>query len=213
MFRTTIFVFIFFFFQTVASQHPFLSEVTELKNTYAQQRESNQQHIVFTGSSSIRIWKDLRQIFNNPYIVNTGFGGSQASDLLFFHQALILDYHPKKVFIYEGDNDLADGKSPSRILRTIKKIIKKIKGANSESTIVLIAAKPSIARWDLKEQYIKLNKKYSNLSKRKSYVHFADVWTIMLENNVLKKGLFLKDGLHMNKSGYLLWEGVIKEFL
>ena len=38
--------------------------------------------ILFTGSSSIRIWSDIQSYFPGHNIVNKGFGGSETTDLL-----------------------------------------------------------------------------------------------------------------------------------
>jgi lysophospholipase L1-like esterase len=99
--------------------------------------------------------------------------------------------------------------SPRKVLATTKKIIRKIKRDNKETKIVLIAVKPSLSRWSLKDKYLKLNKKFQRFSHRKSQVSFADVWAPMLENKALKEDLFISDGLHMNQKGYQLWEQVI----
>lgn len=43
---------------------------------------------------------------------------------------------------------------------------------------------------------------------------FASVWNIMLdETGAPRKDIFLEDGLHMNKTGYDLWAGVIGGFI
>ena len=73
--------------------------------------------VVFTGSSSIRLWEDLENCFEGYRILNRGFGGSHFSDLLFYADVLILKYRPVKVFIYEGDNDIAEGKPPDKIMK------------------------------------------------------------------------------------------------
>lgn len=198
---------------TAIAQDRFAKEVKTLQRTYAAQKISENNHIVFTGSSSIRFWPDLQKVFNNPLIVNTGFGGSQASDLLHYHQELILDFKPSKVFIYEGDNDIAFNKKPKKILRTLKKITRKIKQQNKDTKIVLIAAKPSISRWNLKSEYLDLNARLEKWALRKEQIEFANVWEVMTTNGALQQDIFIKDGLHMNAKGYALWEKVIKNFL
>ena len=74
------------------------------------------------------MWKDLPLLFNNPKIINTGFGGSKASDLIYYIKELVLDFNPSKVIIYEGDNDISSGHKINFILKNIKSIIKKIEG-------------------------------------------------------------------------------------
>ncbi len=94
----------------------FQEEVLAIQEKYETLWDSTKETIVFTGSSSIRTWKNLQEIFPEYQIVNSGFGGSQATDLLAYTDELILQYNPKKVFIYEGDNDLNDHKKPKKII-------------------------------------------------------------------------------------------------
>lgn len=120
--------------------------------------QENLNSIVFTGSSTIRMWKSLQEDFPQHNVINAGFGGSQASDLLYYIDELILDYKPTKVFIYEGDNDISSGKSTDEILMTFNLITSKIHEALPETEIVIISPKPSVARWKLADQYLELNK-------------------------------------------------------
>jgi len=127
----------------------FQTEVAELT---ANDKSLNKKDVIlFTGSSSIRMWSSLQSDFPNYNIVNRGFGGSQASDLLHFIDQLILPYNPKKIFIYEGDNDLSVGKSPAQIVSTMDSVIAMIRQRVSRNVpIYLISAKPSISRWHLR---------------------------------------------------------------
>ena len=159
------------------------------------------------------MWKDLPVLFQNPKIINTGFGGSKASDLLYYINELVLDFNPSKVIIYEGDNDISSGHKINFIIKNIKQIIKKIKEKNKNAQIILISAKPSIMRWDLRKKYIQLNKKYKNLALKKKNIYFADTWSVMIDSGKLKTDIFIEDGLHLNKKGYKIWERVLRPIL
>ena len=159
------------------------------------------------------MWKDLPLIFNNPKIINTGFGGSKASDLIYYIDELVLDFNPSKVIIYEGDNDISSGHKINFILKNIKSIIKKIEQKNKNAQIILISAKPSIMRWDLKKKYIQLNRKYKNLALKRNNIHFADTWSEMVDSGELKTDIFIEDGLHLNEKGYKIWEKVLRPIL
>jgi lysophospholipase L1-like esterase len=191
----------------------FVDEVTAIQTSYDTLWDASKETIVFTGSSSVRIWHDLQKRFPKHQIINSGFGGSQASDLLAYTNELILRYTPKKVFIYEGDNDIAAGKKPNEIIKDIQAIISKIRAQNSAVKVVLIAAKPSIARWNLKRDYKKLNRKFKNLSRIDADLLYVDVWKPMLKKRKVIEDLFIEDGLHMNAKGYDIWYDAIKPFL
>ena len=192
---------------------PFAQEVQALKAKYDTIWDSNQETIVFTGSSSIRMWKNLKDLFPRQQIVNTGFGGSQATDLLHHRQELILRFNPKKVFIYEGDNDIVSGKKIKNIVATTQQIISHIKRENPNTQLILIAAKPSISRWHYKRKYKRLNRRLQKLAHKETGVQYADVWTAMLDGRQLKQDIFIEDGLHLNEKGYNLWYSVIAPFM
>lgn len=197
------------------AQNPlrFHGEVDAIRNKYDTVWDSSKATIVFTGSSSIRMWADLQHRFPEHQIVNTGFGGSQASDLLAYSNELILRFNPKKVFIYEGDNDIAEKKRTNRIVTQLQKLIETIKEHNQDVRIVLIAAKPSLARWTLRHRYKRLNRRMEQLALDNPTVEFANVWDAMLIDRKLIPDIFLADGLHMNAKGYDLWYSVLKNHL
>ena len=192
---------------------PFKDEVDALQNKYDTVYTPDQKTIVFTGSSSIRMWEDVDQRFPEHKIVNTGFGGSQATDLSYFIYDLILRFNPKKVFIYEGDNDVFAKKRPNTIRRTIRQITDAIQRNDTTAQVVLIAAKPSIARWNLKRKYKRLNRKLQRLADDDPLVEYADVWNPMLDGKEVKQDIFIDDGLHMNAKGYQIWYDVLKPFV
>ena len=175
---------------------------------------NNQKLVVFAGSSSIRMWKDVQSYFPEYNVVNNGFGGSQFSDLLYFYDEVILKQKPEILFIYEGDNDINDKKKPGKILKEAKQLTVKIKKDLPETQIIFISPKPSIARVHLKNEYIKFNKKLNKYCKKQDNIGFVDVWFPMLDSHGnVYKDVFLEDGLHMNKKGYDIWAKVIDGFL
>ncbi|MEK6154832.1 GDSL-type esterase/lipase family protein [Flavobacteriaceae bacterium 3-367] len=192
---------------------PFEAEVAEIQKKYDTLWDASKETIVFTGSSSVRLWKDLATIFPEQQIVNSGFGGSQASDLLIHSEKLILRFNPKKVFIYEGDNDISSKKKPKRIIADIQQIIALVKEHNKATQIVLLSAKPSIARWHLRRKYRRLNRRIREICERDTNLAFANVWDIMLNGRKLRTDLFIADGLHMNAKGYALWQEVITKYI
>ncbi|WP_420387867.1 GDSL-type esterase/lipase family protein [Roseivirga sp.] len=208
----SILLFSLFVFQLKA-QDPlrFAEEVSKFENYASKFPSANR--IVFTGSSSIRLWVDFKSYFPEHNVINTGFGGSETSDLIHYKDLLISQFNPKQVFIYEGDNDLNSGKSGISVFSDIARLVNMLLDEGVES-VVIISPKPSIARWELKEQYEKLNDSLEILAGLSDKVQFADVWSPMLKpDGTLKEGIFIEDGLHMNKKGYDLWIKVIGPLL
>jgi len=196
------------------SQDPlrFTTEIEEFKSQTIPSGENP--IVVFTGSSSIRGWTQIDEHFPELRILNRGFGGSQMSDLYYFLDECVLKNRPSQVFIYEGDNDLNAGKTPEEILEWAEKIISKIHESLPATRIAFISAKPSPARWGLKNEYMELNLMFKRLSDRNPKVDFVDIWTKMIgTEGKAMDGLFLEDKLHMNEEGYRLWAETIRPFL
>mgnify|MGYP001167402915 CR=1 FL=1 len=211
VFSLGIFLLICFF---VNAQDPnrFKDQVEELYNK-EHNFNSDKKLVVFAGSSSIRMWKDVQDYFPGYNVINNGFGGSHFSDLIFYYDKLILKQKPDILFIYEGDNDIADHKKPSHISKEAKLLIERVKNDLPETQIVLISPKPCIARAGLKKDYEKLNKKLLKISKKEN-TGYADVWNAMLDKNGnVFQDIFLEDKLHMNKKGYDIWGETISKYL
>lgn len=187
----------------------FSSEIERILNISVPEDENV---VVFTGSSSIRFWQQLDKDCDGIQVVNTGFGGSQMSDLLYFLDQTVLRFQPTEVYIYEGDNDIAVNKKPEDILTTTKQVVTRLRAANPDITIRFISAKPSPARWALKNQYEAFNRLLKNYCAEDDQLFYIDVWNPMLDTTGRPSSdIFISDSLHMNRAGYLIWKEVICE--
>ncbi len=170
--------------------------------------------VLFVGSSSIAKWQDVDAYFPDQRVLNHGFGGSDFKDLLHYADRLIYPYKPSKVFIYEGDNDLASGASPQQIMKRAKKLRKQIKKALGDTPVVFISPKPSVARWALKAEYEELNAMLNKYAETEDNTEFADVWTPALDNDgKVFEDIFLEDNLHMNAKGYKIWQEALMPYV
>ena len=169
--------------------------------------------IVFVGSSSMRMWK-TDDDFPELKIINRGFGGSQTSDALLYLDRIVLKYKPRIVAIYEGDNDIAAGKTADMVYSDTQKLFARIHEALPETRIIYVAIKPSIARWKLVEPMREANEKIKALTEKDERIHFLDIDTPMMgKDGKPRADLFIKDGLHLNRKGYDLWNSLIEPYL
>lgn len=170
--------------------------------------------ILFTGSSSIRMWKNPQQDFDKHNILNRGFGGSQIQDLIDNFDQVILKYHPAMIVIYSGDNDIAAGKSAEQVFGDFCVLYGMIKAKLPFSTIVFIAIKPSLARWTIALEMQKANNFINEYLNSTSNATFADIYSVMIGNDGKPNPeYFLADGLHMTDLGYDLWTAVLTPYL
>lgn len=169
---------------------------------------------LFVGSSSITNWKDIANYFPDSYVINRGFGGSKFEDLLYYADRVIMPYKPAKIFIYEGDNDIASGIDTETLIKQAATLRKRIAEAFPKVPVVFISAKPSVARWNLKDKYVAFNHALKKYADKEKLTAFADVWTPMLDaNGEVFTDVFLKDNLHMKPNGYQIWQKVLQPFL
>lgn len=168
--------------------------------------------VVFTGSSSVRMWEYLDKDCDGFPVVNSGFGGSHMSDLLYFLDQTVLRFRPAAIYIYEGDNDISAEKDPEDIMATTQQVVNKILALNPAVKIYFICAKPSPSRWKFKTQYEVFNRLLKNYTEGHSQLFYLDVWNPMLDNQGRPiSDIFIADSLHMNRKGYLIWKEVICE--
>lgn len=172
--------------------------------------------IVFTGSSSITIWKDPAMDFPGYSILNRGFGGSSLTDVIHFAPEVILKYHPRQVLIYCGENDLAadstiGGKEVFKRMKALTRIIRREK---SDLPILILSIKPSPSRYHLLNKIIDANHRIEKYCDHHKFMTYINVFDAMLGSDQKPRPeLFLQDMLHMNRKGYDIWTKIIGQYL
>lgn len=169
--------------------------------------------VLFTGSSSIRMW-NLQKSFPDLPVINRGFGGSQVCHAVHYLDELVMKHRPRTVVLYAGDNDLAAGKSPERVHRDVSAFVDKVRTALPETKIVYVSIKPSIARWKLAAKVRAANELIERDAREGKHFVFVDVWPAMLgEDGLPRKELLRDDGLHLTEAGYEAWTKLVRPHL
>jgi lysophospholipase L1-like esterase len=126
---------------------------------------------------------------------------------------LVLKYEPKRVFIYEGDNDLWEGVETKEILSQLKQIVLRIHLADPETEIYLIGAKPSPSRWEKRSNYHLFNSQLKAYCAEQEKVSYIDTWNSLTDaQGQARPELYQKDQLHLNAAGYLIWDQLFSPF-
>ena len=168
--------------------------------------------VLFIGSSTFRIWKTMPEDFKGIEVINRGFGGSQIDDSTRYADRIVIPYHPRRIVMYAGDNDLAAKKTPQQVLAEFQDFVKKVRGGLPDVPISYISIKPSIARWKLIEQITEANRLIEQFAKSQKDIDFIDIFPVMLgPDGKPRKELFRPDGLHMDAAGYALWIPIIRQ--
>jgi lysophospholipase L1-like esterase len=165
--------------------------------------------IPFVGSSSINGWPNLPGAFPNHPVLNRGFGGSQMSDVLYYFDRVVTAYRPPLVVVYEGDNDLAAGKSVSQVFNDYSNFVWLVQERLPATDIAFISVKPSPSRTNILARMAELNGLIAGMADGRR-VRYIDVFNPMLdENGQPRPELFGPDMLHMNAAGYALWNSIV----
>jgi lysophospholipase L1-like esterase len=170
--------------------------------------------IIFTGSSSIRLWTTLKEDFAGLPVVNRGFGGSMLPEVTAFLDRIVVPHKPALVVIYCGGNDINAGRSAEQVTADFKALVGALHDALPLTRIDYISIAPNPARWSQVETVKRANRAIAEYVATDSRLAFIDVFPRMLGPDGLPKpDIFRDDQLHMNAAGYAIWTDVIRPYL
>jgi len=170
--------------------------------------------VVFTGSSSIRLWPDLAGDFPGVAVSNRGFGGSTLPDVTHYLPHTVLPARPRLVVLYAGDNDLASDRTPAQVADDYRAFVCSVRRALPAVRIVYVSIKPSPSRWTLAAKMREANALIAADIQHDSLATFVNVFDAMLSSSGYPRAeLFQGDSLHMTAAGYALWRERIEPAL
>jgi lysophospholipase L1-like esterase len=170
--------------------------------------------VLFVGSSSIRLWTNAAAAFPGHTIINRGFGGSHMADANAFFSRIVTPHQPRVIVLYEGDNDIASGKSPEQVLADFKEFDAKVKQDVPGARLVFISIKPSPSRLKHLASMSEANRLIREVIEQDPRWTYLDVATPMLNAvGQPREELFRSDRLHLNEQGYALWEEALRPVL
>jgi len=198
----------------MAQVNKFENDIVSFENKDKLNPPVSKKLIVFAGSSSIVRWSSLLQDYADKNVINRGFGGSQTTDLIEYADRVISVYHPDQVFIYEGDNDLSDGKTPLQVFNNFKILFEKIRTKDAKIQVSFISIKPSPSRRKLLPSIKETNtliKEFLSTQKRTDFINIFDPMLAPGEKFIPE--LYEADSLHMTPKGYEIWAKQIKPYI
>ena len=193
---------------------PFINEIQAFKKQDSIQSPPKKA-ILFVGSSSFRLWKDLESAFPKHQLINRGFGGSSLPDVIRYADDIILPYKPKQVVIYCGENDFtAPGVNADLVFERFKSLFERIRVELPRTHILYVSIKPSPSRAKYRVEIERANELIQKFIEGNKRAEFVDVYHPMLQaDGQPMPDLFLADKLHMNSKGYAIWQEQIAPHL
>ncbi len=176
--------------------------------------------IVLMGDSITSSWSGYSPEFflNNPYLINKGVSGETTPQMLNRFEADVLNLAPEAVIILAGINDIAQNTGYISVSETFANIINMAEIANSHDiTPVLcsvlpaykIAWRPEIMSADL---VVELNDKLKNYCRENNTI-YVDYFSSMVGEKKELRPELTYDGIHPDKNGYTIMEGVLLDLL
>lgn len=173
------------------------------------------QRVVFTGSSSIRMWDSLQvdmEEFPQQFL-NRGFGGSILPEVNYFFDKVISPHHPEAVVLYCGENDITEGYSAEEVLASFRTFLRLLLEKSPDSKVLYLSMKPSPSRWELWPEFKRGNRLIERFISRlnTTNIRYLDIGKPMLsqKNAYPRAELYLSDSLHMSPLGYETWKNAL----
>lgn len=168
--------------------------------------------ILFVGSSSIRLWKNVAQDMAPMPVINRGFGGATIGEVNYYFKRIVAKYHPRFLVFYAGENDLFHPEvSVDSVVNDFNRFRDSMRVYEPQCRMYFVSVKPSPARWHFQEKFTEANKRFQAICASDPNWMYVDIVPQMLTaDGRPRKDIFRSDSLHMNSFGYADWTGIIK---
>lgn len=196
-----------------AQEVPFFKDIQAFKKKDSLQFPPKKA-VLFVGSSTFTNWKTAQADFPNHVIINRGFGGSSLSHVIRYAPDIIFPYQAKQVVIYCGENDFTGKATADQVVERVKKLFNLIRENDPKVHIAYISIKPSPSREKYLPQMREANQKIAEMMRKMKRAVFINTADAMYDaEGKIMTDIFLKDNLHMNAKGYVIWQKIIEPYL
>ena len=158
------------------------------------------------GSSSIDMWKSLEEDFADHHVIRRGVSGTKAIDLYNYRELLIAPFNPKRIIIYEGDNEIGFRWEVDEMMESMKRLFHEVRRMKPDAEIYMVSVKPSPVRANVLPKIQQVNALIKEFVESQPNAGYIDIHTPMLNaDGSVRPELFLDDRLHPAKEGYDIW--------
>ena len=188
--------------------HTWDADVEKIQQTYP--AEENQNSIIFYGASNFRMWTEMENDLPEYRVQNHGFGGCTDQDLMHYADRLLYPYHPAIVFFQTGSNDYVslkgtDEEKVAACMGYKKQMFAEIHDRLPDAKLVVMSGLLLPGRSEYRELTEEINRALETLCEETDYLWFVDASAMTWDGQRYADALFIKDGIHLNHEGQLLW--------
>ena len=175
--------------------------------------------VVFMGNSITDFWiNNSPAFFKNNHYVDRGISGQTSPQMLLRFRQDVIALHPKAVVIECGTNDIAGNTGPSTVAMVEDNIksMSELARANKIKVVIGSVLPSNRFSWAPKVQpadsIIKLNVWLKQYCKENNFT-YVDYYSALVDDAKGLKKEYGPDGVHPNKEGYAVMEGIVSAAL
>lgn len=171
--------------------------------------------LLFTGSSSIRLWESMQKDLEPWPTIRRGFGGSTFSDLAIYAPRLLRshDYRALVIFVANDIKGEKQDKTPAEIVRLFEIVAEASQKHRPNAPIFLIAITPTDSRWDCWKRIQQANRALEDTCTKNGWHFISTESSFLGQDGKPISDYFQDDRLHLNTKGYQVWSELIRQKL
>lgn len=189
-----------------------------LANKKADGEYLKKNRVVFMGNSITELWAQIHPAFfkHHKNYIDRGISGQTTSQMLIRFRQDVIDLKPAVVIILAGTNDIAGNGGPISNQQIFNNLLGMYELAKAHHIkVVICSILPTAAYpWSPEIKPVPRIRALNQELKRYANTHnlvYVDFFKAMANNQFGLPANLSADGVHPNKAGYLIMEGVLKK--
>lgn len=179
--------------------------------------KENEKRVVFMGNSITDGWINSSPDFfrGNPF-VDRGISGQTTPQMLVRFRQDVIDLEPEIVVILAGTNDIAGNTGPSSLEMIEDNLASMAEIANAHGIKVVLCSVLPVYDYPWRpglepaQKIVELNRWIRRYSEDHNMI-YLDYFSAMVDDRLGLKANYSYDGVHPNKKGYAVMEGLVLE--
>lgn len=174
-------------------------------------KEPEKGGIVFVGSSSIRLWSPLKKDFPGLPVLNRGFGGCVANDMIVHFDTVVGRHEPKLVVTYAGGNDIDKKLTVTESFTDYTDFLTLTHDRFPKARVILNSVKIAPSRASQVPKVNELNDRLRTWCVGKEWIRYLDTSSYLADSSgKATPAYFRPDMLHLNPEGYSKWKAILE---
>ncbi len=187
--------------------HSWRPEIDKIKTTYKTDRQGE---IIFYGASNFARWTEMEWDLREYRVQNHAFGGSTDKDLVEYANEILYPYQPNIVFFQTGSNDYvaikgSDEEKIAQCMAYKKQMFATFHEHLPEAKFVVMSGLLLPGRKQYLNLTLRINEELKKYCDTLDYMYYVDANAMTYYGGMLDRTLFVKDMIHLNHEGQLLW--------